>query len=50
MVPRSNMQDIIVDKKKLKQIKIIPVDNILDVWKEALDWTGKKELLKKITK
>ncbi len=49
IVPRSNMQDIIVDKKKLKKVRIIPVDTIIDVWKEALVWTGKKDLLKKIT-
>ncbi len=48
IVPRSNMQDIIVDAKEIKKIKVIPVDSILDVWKEALDWKGKKEFLEKI--
>ena len=48
IVPRSNLQDIIVDKKKLDGTKIIPVDTIVDVLKEALDWKGKEKVLKKI--
>ncbi len=48
IVPKSNVQDIVVDKKKLDKIKIIPVDNISHVLKEALDWKGKQQVLKKI--
>jgi len=48
IVPKSNMQDIVVDKKKLDKIKVIPVDNISQVLKEALDWKGKQQILKKI--
>jgi Lon-like ATP-dependent protease len=50
IVPRSNLKDIIVDRKKLDGTKIIPVDNIVDVLKEALDWKGKESVLKKIKK
>ncbi len=50
IVPKSNMQDIVVDKKRLAKIKIIPVDTISQVLKEALDWRGKQEILKKIMK
>ena len=50
IVPRSNLQDIIVDKNKLDGTRIIPVDTIVDVLKEALDWTGKQDIFKKIEK
>ena len=50
VVPKSNMQDIVVDKKKLDKIKVIPVENISQVLKEALDWKGKQHILKKIMK
>ena len=48
IVPRSNMQDIVVSDEKLKLIKIIPVETISQVLKEALDWNGKESVLKKI--
>jgi Lon-like ATP-dependent protease len=50
IVPRSNLQDIIIEKDKLKKVKIIPVSSIEDVLKVALDWNGKKDILKKIVK
>jgi Lon-like ATP-dependent protease len=49
LVPKSNMKDIIVDKDKLTKIKIISVENIVDVLREALDWKGKEDLLKQIS-
>ncbi len=42
IVPESNLKDIIVDKAKLAKVKIIPVNNIKEVIKEALDMKGKK--------
>jgi Lon-like ATP-dependent protease len=48
IVPKSNMQDIVIDKKRLESIKLIPVENISEVLKEALDWKGKQQILKKI--
>lgn len=48
IVPKSNMQDIIIDKKKLEKIKIIPVENISQVLEQALYWKGKEGLLKRI--
>lgn len=48
IVPRSNLQDIVIDKDKLKLIKIIPVETISQVLREALDWKGKKGILKTI--
>ena len=42
IVPESNMKDIILSKERLSKIKIIPVNTIKDVIKEALDMKGKK--------
>ena len=50
IVPRTNLKDIVIDPERLKKIKIIPVDNISEVLKEALDWKGKEKILKKIVK
>lgn len=50
IVPKSNMQDIVIDPKKLKKIKIIPVKNIAEVLKEIMDWKGKQDILKTIMK
>ena len=48
IVPKSNMQDIVIDAARLKKIHIVPVVSILEVLKEALDWTGKEAILKKL--
>jgi Lon-like ATP-dependent protease len=50
IVPKSNVQDIVIDKDKLSKIKIIPVETITEVLKEVMDWTGKQDILKKIEK
>jgi Lon-like ATP-dependent protease len=50
IVPKANLKDIIVDPKKLKNIKIIPVETIEEVLKESLVWKGKEKILKKIIK
>ncbi len=48
IVPKSNLQDIVIDEEKLKKVKIIPVENIKEVLEFALDWRGKKGLKEKI--
>lgn len=48
IVPRSNINDIIIDKEKVNKIKIIPVDSLMDVLEVVFDWNGKSEILKKI--
>ncbi len=48
LVPKANIQDIVVDKNRLKKIKIIPVENIQQVLKVSLVWKGKEKILKKI--
>ncbi len=50
LVPKSNVQDIIIDKKRLDKIKLVPVSTIADVLKESFDWKGKTSVLKKILK
>ncbi|MFP4111853.1 MAG: ATP-dependent protease LonB [Candidatus Woesearchaeota archaeon] len=48
IVPDTNVNDIVIEKKKLDKIDIIPVSNITQVLEKALDWTGNKTLLKNI--
>ncbi len=48
IVPKSNVQDIVLTPERLKKIKILPVETILQVLKEALDWTGKESILKQM--
>ncbi|MBN2421142.1 ATP-dependent protease LonB [Candidatus Woesearchaeota archaeon] len=50
VVPKSNEQDIVVDKAQLSKIKVIPVENISQVLKEVMDWKGKEAILRKITR
>ncbi|MFP4423766.1 MAG: ATP-dependent protease LonB [Candidatus Woesearchaeota archaeon] len=50
IVPKSNMQDIVIAKEKLDKIQIIPVQHISDVLKEVYDWKNKKQLLNKLLK
>ena len=50
IVPKSNLKDIIVPKQKLDKIRIIPVETIEEVLKEALDWKGKEKILNMIVK
>jgi ATP-dependent Lon protease len=47
IIPKSNIQDIVIDKDKLKKIKLIPVTHLYEVFEEVFDWTG-KEALKKL--
>lgn len=48
IIPRANLKDVILQKNKIKKIKIIPIDNILDVLEVAMDWTGKQKILNKL--
>jgi Lon-like ATP-dependent protease len=48
IVPKSNIKDIILDKAKLNKIRIIPVETISQVLKEALDWKGREAALRRI--
>ena len=49
IIPKANEKDVLLDKKNKKLIKIIPVENIRQVLKEALVWDNKnKKLLNKL--
>ncbi|MBD3259132.1 ATP-dependent protease LonB [Candidatus Woesearchaeota archaeon] len=48
IVPKSNMQDIVLDKEKLKNIKIIPVETIGEVLRNVLEYKGKSKVISKI--
>jgi len=48
IVPKSNLQDIVLDQEKLAKVKIIPVVSIEEVLDHALDWNGKSSLKKMI--
>ncbi|MFP4118686.1 MAG: ATP-dependent protease LonB [Candidatus Woesearchaeota archaeon] len=50
IVPRSNMQDIIIEKARLKKVTLVPVDNLINALEHLLDWTGKEDLLKQLKK
>ncbi|MEM2131495.1 MAG: S16 family serine protease, partial [Candidatus Woesearchaeota archaeon] len=50
IVPKSNLRDIIIPEEKLSKIKVIPVVSILEVIEQALDWTGKENILNQIKK
>ncbi len=50
LVPKANVNDIHLDKVDLMKIRIIPVDCIYDVVKEALEWKGKEHILRKLKK
>ena len=50
IVPRSNLQDIVIEPDKLKQVRIIPVDTLVDVLEEILDWNGNRSVLVSIKK
>ena len=48
IVPKSNVQDIVIPEEKLKKIKIIPVERIEEVLVEAFDWSKNKSILKQL--
>nr|HPM86321.1 ATP-dependent protease LonB [archaeon] len=51
IVPKSNLGDIVVSKEELAKVKIIPVSNLVEVLKIALDDSNKKnQFLKQLTK
>jgi len=49
MIPKANGQDVYIDKERLKKIRVIPVNDIVDVLTVALEeGKHKKELLRKM--
>ncbi|MBD3319384.1 ATP-dependent protease LonB [Candidatus Woesearchaeota archaeon] len=50
IIPKSNLQDIVINADQLKTIEIIPVSSLGEVLKHAMDWKGKQAIRKKISK
>ncbi|MFC1691478.1 ATP-dependent protease LonB [Nanoarchaeota archaeon] len=48
IVPKSNMKDIVISEEQLKQVTVIPVENIKQVLEKCLDWKGREKILYKI--
>lgn len=48
IVPKSNLQDIVIDAAKLNKVKIIPVVTIEEVLENALVWDGNEKLKEQI--
>ncbi|MFA6461351.1 MAG: ATP-dependent protease LonB [Candidatus Woesearchaeota archaeon] len=50
IVPKSNLQDIVIDEEILKKVTLIPVDFIEEVLEHALDWEGNEKLREQVSK
>jgi len=51
LVPKANMKDIVIERERLKAIKIVPIENIYDVLVHALIWDkDNKKILSKVKK
>lgn len=48
IIPKSNEKDVNLTKEQLKQINIVSVEKIEEVFKNAMDWSDHKDLLKKL--
>lgn len=48
IVPKTNLEDIVITDEQRKKIKLIPVAHISEVLALVIDWKGKKQILKKI--
>ena len=50
IIPKSNEKDLLLSEENKGKVKIIPVETIMEVLKNALDWSNHKNLLNKIKK
>ena len=48
LIPKSNLNDVLIEDKYLNKIEIVPVETLADVLDNALTGEGKAELLKKL--
>jgi len=48
IVPKSNIDDIVIEKSQLNKVTIIPVERIEEVLNHALYWKGKQKLRDKL--
>jgi ATP-dependent Lon protease len=48
LIPKSNLQDVLIEKKFADEVKVIPVATLPEVIEHALDGPGKEVLLQKL--
>jgi Lon-like ATP-dependent protease len=48
LIPKSNLRDVLIEDYYKDKVKVIPVATLIDVIENALEGTGKAELLKKL--
>ena len=48
LVPKSNLNDVLVEDKFKEKVEVIPVETLPEVIENSLAGEGKKELLKKL--
>jgi len=48
LIPKSNLNDVLIEDKYLNKIEIVPVETLADVLDNALIGDGKEELLRKL--
>ncbi|MEK6864409.1 MAG: ATP-dependent protease LonB [Nanoarchaeota archaeon] len=50
IIPKANVQDLLLNKEKAKKVIIIPASTIQDVLRAAIEWKGKTDILNKFNK
>mgnify|MGYP001596957955 CR=1 FL=1 len=50
IIPKANVQDLLLNKEKAKKVTIIPASTIQDVLRAAIEWKGKTDILNKFNK
>lgn len=50
LIPKSNMEDVLIEERYKNKIEVVPVENLSDVLRHALIGKGKKGLLDKMQK
>ena len=50
IVPKSNLNDLVIDRERLKRIKVVPVESIVEVLEHVIDWKGHTKVLAQIRK
>lgn len=48
LIPKSNLNDVLIEEEYINEVKIIPVETLTDVLENALIGDGKEELLAKL--
>ncbi len=50
IIPKANVKDVVLSKENASKVKLVPVSDIKEVLKVALDWRGKESILRKISR